>query len=40
MGNEVHQNYSSGATNYIMTTIAPTVAQTIYLTIEITYTAI
>ena len=40
MGNEVHQNYSSGATNYIMTTTAPTALQIIYLTIEITYTAI
>lgn len=38
MAQEVCQNYGGGATSYILTSTAPTVAQTIYLSLEITYT--
>ena len=38
MAQEVCENYSGGATSYILTSTAPTTAQTIYLSLEITYT--
>lgn len=38
MGQEFHENYAGGATCYMITATAPTVAQTIYLSMEITYT--
>lgn len=38
MAQEVCENYGGGATSYILTSTAPTVAQTIYLSLEITYT--